>query len=167
MNRDDILQAAAKGNASALEFLRVFARRAHWVDDCCDEPGPVDAGEAARSESEWLLTLSGNAFFLAHRAQLVPAMILALNAWADSERMPSPTCDVVKGQWHEVVWLVAFLVGGTEHLQDVTRKFRGYDFEPVKQNERIVTPKVVEDMLNIGNLCSSMRRKEPNGMSRE
>lgn len=141
MDRDDILQAAAKGNASALEFLRVFARRAHWVDDLKDgdklDAGATYSAEAfLKNESEWLLTLSGNAFFLAHRAQLVPAMILALNAWVDSERMPHPTCDVVKGQWHEVVFLVAWLVGGTLHLQEVTRKLRGYDFEAVKGNSR-------------------------------
>lgn len=141
MDRDDILQAAAKGNASALEFLRVFARRAHWVDDLKDgdklDAGATYSAEAfLKNESEWLLTLSGNAFFLAHRAQLVPAMILALNAWVDSERMPHPTCDVVKGQWHEVVFLVAWLVGGTLHLQDVTRKLRAYDFEPVKEDSR-------------------------------
>lgn len=134
MDRDDILQAAAKGNASALEFLRVFARRAHWVDDLKDgdklDVGATYSAEAfLKNESEWLLTLSGNAFFLAHRAQLVPAMILALNAWVDSERMPHPTCDVVKGQWHEVVWLVAFLVGGSLHLQDITARWRCYDIE--------------------------------------
>jgi len=130
MDRDDILQAAAKGNASALEFLRVFARRAHWVDDVADLDLVGDIEEQlARHESEWLLTLSGNAFFLAHRAQLVPAMILALNAWADSGRFPATQRDVIKGQWHEVVWLVAFLVGGTLHLRDVTGKFRAYDVE--------------------------------------
>lgn len=134
-NRDEILQAAAKGNASALEFLRVFARRAHWVDDLNDEPNAIRCPAMfATSESEWLLTLSANPFFLAHRAQLVPAMVLALNAWDDSHRFEGAQRDVIKGQWHEVVWLVAFLVGGTEHLRDITGKFRGYDFETELQN---------------------------------
>ncbi len=143
--RDEILQAASHGNAAALEFLRVFARRAHWVDDLADRdtsksgradgslgmtalgPAPSDLAEF---EAEWLLCLSANPFFLAHRAQLVPAMVLALNAWVDSEAMRSAAADVVKGQWHEVVWLVAWLTGGWTKLRDVSGQFRSYDFEP-------------------------------------
>lgn len=157
-NRDEILQAAAKGNASALEFLRVFARRAHWVDDLVDAEFPyrsemqgplkgVECKYVAESEMEWLLCLSANQFFLAHRAQLVPAMLLALTAWVDSnapfkfkhgggqeqEEHWYIQRDVIKGQWHEVVWLVAFLVGGTEHLRTITAKFRSYDFEEPPQ----------------------------------
>ena len=138
VNRDEILTAAANGNASALEFLRVFARRAHWVDDMVDEDDPpgirCNANVIATMESEWLLTLSGNPFFLAHRAQLVPAMVLALNAWVDSEA-DSWRADaeaVIKGQWHEVVWLVAWLTGGWQHLRATSGKFRDYDFEPVE-----------------------------------
>lgn len=133
-NRDDILIAVAKGNPGALEFLRVFARRAHWIDDVADGD-KLDAGarygchEIAKHESEWLLTLSSNQFFLAHRAQLVPAMVLALNAWEDSNKFTGTERDVIKGQWHEVVWLVAFLVGGTRHLQSVTSAWRSYDIE--------------------------------------
>jgi len=142
MDRDDILQAAAKGNASALEFLRVFARRAHWIDDVADLDLVGDVSEQlAMHESEWLLTLASNQFFLTHRAQLVPAMILAINAWADSACLPAAQRDVVKGQWHEVVWLVAFLVGGTLHLRDMTGQFRAYDVEPEENSQNSETQK--------------------------
>ena len=153
-NRDEILKAAAHGNAAAQDFLRAFATRAHWVDDLADgDSNPTDsssptapptASKLAEMEGEWLLTISGNPFFLANRAALVPAMLLALNAWVDSEAMP--THDVgygghvpskeklgaqaaVKGQWHEVVWLVAWLTGGWQHLRATSREFRAYDFE--------------------------------------
>lgn len=138
VNRDDILTAAANGNAAALEFLRVFARRAHFIDDCCDDPPRKGVGEMADAEAEWLVCLASNPFFLAHRAQLVPSMLLAMNAWADSE-MPKfewrSQRDVIKGQWHEVVWLVAWLTGGWDHLKAMSREFREYDFEPVKEPE--------------------------------
>lgn len=149
VNRDEILTAAANGNASALEFLRVFARRAHWVDDVVDGDGKGDirdplrgrpfADSMAAYECEWLLTLSGNPFFLAHRAQLVPAMVLALNAWVDSNRSQGTgdrdqvVRDVVKGQWHEVVWLVAWLTGGWTTMREVSGKYRDYDFEGKEQ----------------------------------
>lgn len=144
-NRDEILTAAAHGNAAALEFLRVFARRAHWVDDLVDEYGddrPSECGRMAAMESEWLLILTGNPFFLAHRAQLVPAMVLALNAWVDSEAMRAggpagrQAGDVVKGQWHEVVWLVAWLTGGWQHLRETSSRYRSYDFEKSRDDGR-------------------------------
>ena len=154
-SRDDILKVAAHGNAAALEFLRAFATRAHWIDDLRDadnlpEGGRHLAGDIAQRESEWLLTIAGNPFFLANRAALVPAMLLALNAWVDSEsakcvaggglreadRVLQVTRDIVKGQWHEVVWLVAWLTGGWQHLRATSREFRAYDFESEKVGER-------------------------------
>lgn len=137
-NRNEILTTAANGNAAALDFLQAFARRAHWIDDLADGDKPDKRDPIRvnpfpdvieRHESEWLLTLSGNAFFLAHRAQLVPAMVLALNAWVDSHRFEPNQQAVIKGQWHEVVYLVAWLVGGTDHLREVTGRFREYDVE--------------------------------------
>lgn len=145
-SRDEILIAASNGNLQALEFLRVFARRAHWVDDVHDKQGKDPSAVIASAEAEWLICLSGNPFFLAHRAQLVPAMVLALNAWVDSnrnqpfqhgggqeqyERMQI-IADVVKGQWHEVVWLVAWLTGGWDKMRAVSSQFRAYDIEAVE-----------------------------------
>lgn len=136
--RYEIVTTAANGNAAALEFLNAFERRAHWVDDIVDLDRDFAvavsdrAKEAAHHEQEWLLCISSNAFFLAHRAQLVPAMLLALNAWVDSESIEwdSPDVrDVVKGQWHEVVWLVAWLTGGWLKLREVSGKYREYDLE--------------------------------------
>lgn len=136
-NTDDILTAAANGNGAALVFLRCFARRAHWVDDLHDkdrlpEEGGPTLERLAQREGEWLLTLSSNPFFLAHRAQLVPAMLLALNSWVDSEAVQWDSSDVravMKGQWHEVVYLVALLTGGWDSMRKVSGTFREYDLE--------------------------------------
>jgi hypothetical protein len=121
-NRDAILTEASNGNLAALDFLKAFARRAHWVDDLCDRDqcwdGPWYAPEKfAQEEADWLTVLTGNPFFLAHRAQLVPSMVLALSAWADSHKFSAGQESVLKGQWHEVVWLVAWLTGGWEAMR--------------------------------------------------
>lgn len=154
-DRDTILQAASNGNALALEFLRAFARRAHWVDDLVDGlPADIadplratpQAYQMAEMEAQWLLMLTGNQWFLEHRAKLVPAMVLALNAWVDSEQMRTAECrmqnaaDVVKGQWHEVVWLVAWLTGGWEKMRAVSTQYRSYDFEAVTSGLDRVSP---------------------------
>ena len=127
MTKEAIIIIAANGNAAAQAFLEVFVRRAHYLDDLEDEPKVL---RIADFESEWLFTLAGNPFFVAHREQLVPLMILALNAWADSNKMAAgPVRDVVKGLWHEVVYMTAFIVGGWPHLRAVTAAAREYDLE--------------------------------------
>jgi hypothetical protein len=136
-NRDEILLHAAHNNGDALLFLRAYARRAHWVDDLCDrdklDAGEhYEAGQLAGMEIEWLLAISGNPFFLANKTALVPAMVIAANAWADSEQSSlknSTVGDVVKGQWHEVVYLTALLTGGWGWLRQTSSKFRAYDLE--------------------------------------
>lgn len=157
--RIEILTAAANGNAAALEFLVAFARRAHWLDDISDQKGKASATDPmgmiyypasiAAKEAEWLMVIGTNQFFLANRASLLPAMRLALRAWADSDTMSfdrrhnrpadAQACliaDVVKGQWHEVVWLVADLCGGWFHLEKITAQYRKYDVEevPIRMN---------------------------------
>lgn len=134
--RIEILTAAANGNATALAFLMVFAERAHWLDDLVDEATKATAQQVAEAEERWIMCLATNTFFLTHRAALLPAMVLALNAWVHSEGVDNPVEQaVVKGQWHEVVWLVAWLTGGWMKLRDVSSTFRKYDVEEVP-NER-------------------------------
>lgn len=129
MQRDDILIMAANGNASALEFLRAYARWAHWVDDVKDEPDMhTDERETARQEGDWLLTVTGNPFFLAHTRSLVPFILAALNAWADSHRFPAVQRDVIKGIWHEAINCVALFTGGPEHQRKLCL-LREYDLE--------------------------------------
>lgn len=134
MSRDEILKRAAGPDESALEFLRGFARRAHWVDDLhdqdcfgVDEPGPE---RIASEEANWLRVIVVNQFFRQNSAILFPAMISALSAWADSDRMPTDVSRaVLKAQWHEVVWLVAFITGGWPHMREVAGQCREFDVE--------------------------------------
>lgn len=156
-NREEILQLASNGNREAFAFLQSFARRAHWVDDLADVALGHPPFKLAEMETDWLLCLSGNSFFMAHRGQLVPAMVLALNAWVDSTAMLEPqlfplvkprltpqekgiAADVLKGQWHEVVYLVAFLTGGWDKLRALTSAYREYDFEAVSHGGPSTAP---------------------------
>lgn len=138
-DRDEILTMAASGNADALAFLRAFSRRAHWVDDLRDRDHIDITGNPnapwycshrfADEEANWLTAIAGNPFFLLHRAQLIPAMISALSAWADSESFPPEQQAVLKAQWHEVVWIVAWLTGGWRRMREVCRECREFDIE--------------------------------------
>lgn len=130
----EIIAACARGNRDAEVFLGVFVRRAHFLDDLADEiwleqKGDV-AAKIAAHETEWLLQVAGNPFFQKHRDFLSIPMVLALGAWADSNAMNGPAADVLKAQYHEVAWAVAFLVGGYEHMRAMSSRYREFDFEP-------------------------------------
>lgn len=132
------LQYVTKGNGAAADFLRVFIAHCHTLDDVIDgDKGPVTDERLIASEIEWLLALSGNVFFLQHRAFFVPLIVQAFNAWIDSNQWAKAEqhekrigSDVLKGWYHEVVFHTAFLCGGWAHMREVTGKHREYDFEP-------------------------------------
>ena len=136
MSNDEI-ELVTRGNAAAADFLRVFVAHCHMLDDIVDDDRFCDDERMIASETEWLLALTGNPFFLQHRALLVPLIIQSYNAWLDSndwalssDSYKRLAADVLKGFYHEVVWQVAFLCGGWPHLRAVTTRAREYDFEP-------------------------------------
>ncbi len=150
-NRDEILIAAANGNAAALEFLRAYVRRAHWVDDLADVKLGHPVWKLAEMEGNWMITLLFNPFVRQNSDVLGSLMMLGLNAWADSEKgalletsvPPRPSeirklaeRDILKGIWHEVVWFVALRTGGWEKMRAVSSQFREYDFEEVAGEQR-------------------------------
>ena len=130
MTPEQIITSASNGNAEALSFLRCYVIRAHLLDDLIDRDQPVLDEMLAKSEAEWIQQLTGNPFVLQHSARLVPVLLLGLNAWVDSNRIDSGAVrDVLKGQWHEVVHLVALLTGGWDALRKLTAGGREFDFE--------------------------------------
>lgn len=140
MMTEDEIQLVTRGNEDAASFLRVFVAHCHMLDDIVDGDKPCDDERLMASETDWLLALTGNTFFLQHRALLVPLIVQGFNAWLDSNDWAQSTdsykrlaSDVLKGFYHEVVWQVAFLCGGWKHLRAVTTRAREYDFEPVNQ----------------------------------
>ena len=78
---------------------------------------------AILNEAEWIQQLTGNPFVLQHSARLVPVLLLGLNAWVDSNRLDAgPVRDVLKGQWHEGVHVVALLTGGFGTTTGIRRR---------------------------------------------
>jgi hypothetical protein len=129
-----IIMEAAKGDSNAEEFLRCFAERCHFVDDLYDydwkDHAPNPRSHLAQQEAQWLFCLSSNSFWLAHKATLLPLMLASVSAWEDSNAMSEGyTRDVLKGYWHEVVWMVAFIRGGWPHMRSMSGRNRDYDLE--------------------------------------
>ena len=80
--------------------------------------------------------ISNPRFFVQHRDDLLPVIFSALNAWAASEELIKSDREskkmgahVLKSQYQDVFYRVAFLVGGYEHAACIDKKWRSYDFE--------------------------------------
>ena len=135
MTHEQFLEVA-KGDENAANFLGAFQDKAHLLDDMVDHDHPRSLDEHCQIELNWLLTLTSNPFVQAHTGKLVPVLTLGLNAWADSNAMQRSVkkrdrlvADVVKGFYHEVVYLVALICGGYDHMRVISMKYRKYNFE--------------------------------------
>lgn len=129
MSGNEICRMAAKGCVDAERFCVAWVDFAHLMDDCADRDKSTGPDRIASTLAAFILELSGNPFFLANKAMLLGLMIQSAQAWADSDKRQPEERDVLKGMYHEVVFHVAFLVGGWNHLQHVTSECREYQFE--------------------------------------
>ena len=132
-----IVTFAAFNNAGAAAYLEALIDYVHLVDDLHDRDNP-EAGEAehiAGILARWNHELLFNPFVAANRERLAALMEQALSCWVDSHSLPrgqERAADVIKGQYHEIVFHVARLTGGWSHKRECERMFRDYDFEDVK-----------------------------------
>jgi hypothetical protein len=122
--RQQLIAACVGKNEHAAQFLTAFVAHCHWMDDVVD----MDQFDKVTAE---MVTLSQNPFFIEHKDRLLPLILVAFNAWVDSDAMPP--CverDVLKGYYHEVCAVVALLTGGWDRMRAVTKEYRHYDIEP-------------------------------------
>src|SRR5262245_38731760 len=125
------------GDLSAQEFCTVFVVWCQVVDDAADRDKPLPSTEDfARMMLEAATVFAFNSFLQQHRASLLPLIIQATKAFEDSllwaaspDLKKRQAADVLKGQYQEVLWHVAFLVGGYAHLDAMTTRWRHYQFD--------------------------------------
>lgn len=126
-----------KGNEYASSFLGAFVLFCHLLDSLVDKDEQVDDQRIVRETMVFLEALIVNPWGRDNALVLWPLIVCGSNAWLDSNRLKSSKSDavsliesdVLKGMYHEVVWFTAFLCGGQQHMQDMTSRFREYDFE--------------------------------------
>ena len=120
-------------NEPAWEFVERFANWAHQVDDLIDGDKPVSDAELIEMQLGWMMTLSANPFYLKNQAFLLPIIIMSCNTWLDSNKweksvQPVKRChsDVLKSQYHEVIFACVYLCGGWQSLREFTSLHREY-----------------------------------------
>lgn len=140
MTRDEAL-LAANGNQHACAFLMAYVAYCHMLDDVVDKDKPVDDLRLVRESLGLIDELMLNPWVQDNRIVLWPLIVTGFNAWIDAnawERGNDPQkqrdADVVKGVYHELVWMTARLCGGLDHMRLVCAMHREYDHDFDKNN---------------------------------
>ena len=126
MTANEIIKLAANGNAEAEAFARAWVQHCQMLDNLYDRDKLVTDDWIAGCTIQFITEQAGNKFYLEHRAMFYGLMVLAFNAWVDANRKTGIERAVLSGMYHEVVYLVAYLTGGWQHLRHVTSECREY-----------------------------------------
>lgn len=126
MTASEIISMAAAGNDEAERFCLAWVAHCQMFDDTFDRDRPVTDERMGELSALYLAELSGNQFYFQHKPMLFGLMITSINAWIDSNHRSGVERAVLSGQYHEVVYAVAYIVGGWSHLRRVTSETREY-----------------------------------------
>lgn len=124
---------ACNGNESALQFLVLFNQYAHGIDDVIDS-----ARDGAPKDPEFVLStfamgcnVFSHPFYQANIVRLQPVVYLITSAYADSVKWEKSdrdglrrTADVLRFCGNEMVFAIAVICGGYEHLRTISPALR-------------------------------------------
>lgn len=123
-----------KGDKQAYDFCNALYQFLHLYDDLYDrdqERTPDDVSFALLN----LLHTASEPFFVTFKPDLLPVLFASAQAWAASVRLAGETdiqkklaSEVLKSQYQDVFFRVAFLVGGSDHAVAMDKKYRSYKF---------------------------------------
>jgi hypothetical protein len=128
----------AKGDKEAYEFCEAFYGWVQTLDDLIDQDQPITAEKATVMNVGLIYTLAKNKFFAAHQETLLPIILVSSVAYIDSERFKTHehvldriASQVLKSQYADVFYYVAFLRGGMGHMLAMTKQYREFSYDPV------------------------------------
>lgn len=135
-DRAELVKFVCKGDAAAMRFCEAFVAWCHWIDDLIDKDKLWLPAAVTRVNLDMLLAFSDNIFFQRHKTSLMPLIVQSFRAFADScewekreDVRDRRSADILKSNYHEVIWHVAFILGGWEHMQQVTARCRKWDYD--------------------------------------
>jgi hypothetical protein len=135
-SQKEVLACVCAGNKEAFVFCETLVGWLHWIDDMADRDRTWQPSDTVRINLAALATFAANPFFQKHRTALMSLLTQAFCGWLDGEQWAKRAnvrerraADVIKSTYHEVIWHVAYLVGGWNHLRHVTATCRAYDFD--------------------------------------
>lgn len=135
-SRGDIIKAVCADNVDAGKFCLALVEWLHMIDDVQDKDKQLSPADLVRINLTAIDEISNNPFFQANNVSLTTLLTQAFRSWADSCEWERRTdvrdrraADVFKSQYHEVIWHVAYLVGGWSHMSAMTVQYRHVDHD--------------------------------------
>lgn len=133
---DVIFNDITKGDKDAFDFCNAFFRWVHCLDDLVDRDHEVPPHAVSVLFFSLIHNVACNPFFQKHKTELLSTMLLASQAWADSEEWKKRpdvlhriTSQVLKSQYQDVFIHVAALCGGQLHMTQMAQKYRDYNYD--------------------------------------
>jgi hypothetical protein len=124
------------GNKPAQDFCHAIFWWIHMLDDLFDKDTSVPPTAVSGISFNLICNVANNEFFQVNKTVLLPTILLASQAWADSEgfkKKESPldkiAAQVMKSQHLDIYIHVAFLCGGLLHMNAMSEKYRAYNFD--------------------------------------
>ncbi len=128
----DALLAAHLKDANAIRFLQSLFAVAEVWDDLTDGDKPVPVEDVNAAFMTALIDLPSNPFFTSFKDQLVPLMIVGINAWQDSNKLQAGTLTeralayVLRDWYCEIAAFCVFVLHGTAAMQEFSSVFRDF-----------------------------------------
>lgn len=120
------------GDESAVKCFIMISQIVETWDDLVDN-GKAKEKEIELSYMHALIGLEGNKFYVENRHMIIPILITSINGWLDSNTMVKTTSKenhikayVLRNLGLELVPLFAFLIGGYEHMRNVSMEMREF-----------------------------------------
>ena len=138
---DDVLSEICKGDPHAFYFCTAFWNFCHSQDDLLDQDKEVLPDVVVFNSLRLIDAIGGGEFYRKHQAMLWPVIMVTIqaymmsNEWCKREHVLDRTVSqVLKSQYQDVFFMVAYLVGGFDHMMAMDRKYRMYSFDPCLPN---------------------------------
>jgi hypothetical protein len=126
-----VLSYICENNAEAKEYLELLLRCLRIIDDVHDEDYPVSKEDLLFVFEALFIRLPMNKFFVAHRDFFLSQHMVTWNTWEISNLLRSQPEDfhrmygqVLSGYIHELLPLVAFLIGGYHKMKETNGLIR-------------------------------------------
>lgn len=139
----------AHGNADAQSLLIAWAGFCHTIDDAIDQDKTPDPEIIVAQMLHWTEVVAENAFFKQNQATLTAFVMASANVFIDSARWEKSDdekrkkyANAYRSFWCEMVYHVAYLVGGYGHMREMSQRYR--DMAWRAQHDEISLPLLEE-----------------------
>lgn len=131
--RDELRRKWLLGDDEAIAFLVMLMQTVEAWDDIVDRDHAHDPAQVNEAFLCALYGLPANPFFQRHHMQILPLIMVAINAWHDANLLAKRSDEKLKNiAFHlrnmgiEFYILCAFLIGGYEHMRAVSPEIREF-----------------------------------------